>query len=399
MPPLPPAAARSLARIESKLQQLVQDAAPALEEGGGRDEEWRRPAAAAGGAAAHSPPVSSVTDAPPAAQPTVAPAFQPAPSYAHQLELAHLRRERDEAVKEQHAALRRERDAAAAEAAELRGQLAALQQAHAALESWHGEHTWRAEQAAAAAAADSSAQAAALERLQAAHAAAVADSQRKALRIAALETQQAVLLESYRALESERHCGAAPWACSGGGSPLVISPARLPGPRRLQLAPAADPPCSTERGLAPAWAAAAAPAAGAEGDAVERLAVSHSHLALAVRCAELQFALGQAERQAQAAEEAAAAAEEQAAGLRVLLARVVGGGAGGLQQRLEAAFHQLEEARALGAELQCQLVQASGVLGWHAGRGVHAVLAAALMRHIGCPRLPHGSWLNNLLFS
>ena len=365
MAPLPPAAARSLARIECKLQQLVEDAGPALEEGGGRADEWRLPAAGAAAAArrAAAQPAATVTDAPPAAQPT-APACQPAPSFAHQLELAQLRRERDEAVKAQHAALRRERDAAAAEAAELRGRLDELQRAHAALERQHPEHVRRTEQASAAAAADGSAQAAALERLHAAHAALLADGHSKALRIAALETQQAVLLESYRALESERHGGAAPCVSSGGGGSTLRSPACLAGPRRLQLGPAADPPCSTERGLVPAWGGGAAPAGGSfEGDAVERLAISHSHLGLAVRCAELQFAAGRAEQRAEAAEAAAAAAEEQAAGLRVLLARAAGGAASGLQQRLETACRQLEEARALGAQLRSQLAQASGVAG------------------------------------
>lgn len=363
MPPLPLPARCSLARIEQRLQQLVVDSEPSSWSEAG-EEAHPIAGADAGGAAAAQASAPAVTDAPACRPPppSSAPGQPGGFSYAEQLELARLRRERDEAVKEQQAAMRRERDAAASEAAQLRNQLRELQQAHAALERQHAEQARQAEQAAAAAAAGRAAQAAALERLQAAHAASTADAQRKSLRIEALETQQAVLLESYRALEAERRGAAAPLP----PVPLLCSPGRQAQRAHgthAQLATAArDPPCSTD--LVPlgrvGWDTSLAEGE-AGGDAVERLALSHSHLALAVRCAELQFALGQAERRAQAAQAAAAEAEEQAAGLRLLLAKASSGGAAAMQQRLDAACRQLEEAQALGAQLRRQLAQARRV--------------------------------------
>ncbi|PRW60627.1 huntingtin-interacting 1-like [Chlorella sorokiniana] len=346
MAPLPPTARCSLARIEQRLQQLVDDSAPL--DGSEAGDEGRSIGGGAAGAATAA--AQFVTDAPASCpQPLnqAAPGQPGAPCYSQQLELARLRRERDEAVKEQQAALRRERDGAVSEAAQLRSQLHELQQVHAALEQQHAQHTRQAEQAAAATAAERAAQAAQMERLQAAHAAVTADSQRKSLRIEALETQQAVLLESYRFLEAELR-----------GSATALPPAQArsltrlpPHPRSPQLATAGDPPYITD--LVPSRGAALA----SEGDAVERLALSHSHLALAVRCAELQFALGQADRRVQAAEVAAMAAEEQAAGLRLLLAKASSGSAAALQQRLDAACGQLEEAQELGAQLRRQLAQ------------------------------------------
>lgn len=350
MAPLPPAALGSLARMEHRLQQLVDSSASDCSEAGDERQRTAAGASAGAGVAAQSwaEPAVTVARSPRLSLP--ASAGQPgAPCYAQQLELARLRQERDAAVREQQAALRRERDAAMSEAAQLRSQLRELQQAQSALEQRHAEHTRRAEAAGAAAAAEHAAQAAAMERLQAAHAALTVDGQLKSMRVEALETQRAVLLESYQALEVEHRRSAALVP-----SPWPSSPAHLPAPRRQQqlATAAADPPCSTD--LVPSGMAALA----SGGDAVERLALSHSHLALAVRCAELQFGLGQAERRAQVAEAAAAAAEEQAAGLRLLLAKASGGGAAALQQRLDAACRQLEEARALGEKMRLQLAQA-----------------------------------------
>lgn len=350
MVPLPPAALGSLARIEQRLQQLVDSSASDCSEAGDEVQRTAAGASARAGVAAQSRTEPAVTVAPCPCLPPPASAGQPgAPCYAQQLELARLRQERDAAVQEQQAAVRRERDAAMSEAAQLRSQLRELQQAHAALERRLAEDMRRAEAAEAAAAAERAAQAAALERLQAAHAALTADGQLKSMRIEALETQRAVLLESYQALEAEHRRSAALVP-----SPWPSSPAHVPAPRRQrQLATAAaDPPCSTD--LVPSGGAALASGV----DAVERLALSHSHLALAVRCAELQFGLGQAERRAQAAEAAAAAAEQQAAGLRLMLAKASGGGAAALQQRLDAACRQLEGARVLGEQLLRQLAQA-----------------------------------------
>ena len=343
MAPLPPTARRSLARIEQRLQQLVRDSAPS--DGSGAGDEGQAVQGGDAAAAAAPPAVTAAAAvAPSAAPPLASAAGQPgAPCYAQQLELVRLRQERDEVIREQQAALRRERDTAVSEASQLRTQLWELQQAHAALERQHAEQALQAEQAAAAAAAERTA----LERLQVAHAAVMADAQRKSLRIEALETQQALLLESYRALEAEHRASA-----SLPSPPKPCSPARLAHARRPQLATAGDPPCSTDlvasRGTALAF----------EGDAVEQLALSHSHLGLAVRCAELQFALSQAEHRAQASEAAVAAAVEQAAGLRMLLARASSGSTAALQQRLDDACRHLAEAQALGAQLRRQLVQA-----------------------------------------
>lgn len=291
-------------------------------------------------------------------------------SFAHQHELARLRRERDEAAAAIAAELRRARDTAVSEAAGLRERLDALQGEHAALRGQHA--VLQTEQAAATDAAERDGTVKELERLRAAFAGQAAENQGQALRVEALECQLAVLMEAFRMLEAERLQGgrqpgqvllpaAVANPCGGIGSSTLHRVPLLMGGSYAAL-PMVDPP---------AWVDTASASGGAELDPAERLAVSHSHMGLALRCAELLFSLGQAQRQAAAATAAAAAADEQAAGLRLLLARQQGAGSAGmLQQRLDAACRQLEHARSLGQELQRQLTQAScSVGGWFCDPG------------------------------
>ncbi|KAL4447558.1 hypothetical protein ABPG75_004777 [Micractinium tetrahymenae] len=275
----------------------------------------------------------------------------PLPSAAGELELERLRRERDAAVQQEQAALRRERDAAVAEGARRGAELKSTARELAALREAHAVATLKAEQAAGAAAAELAGKAAALERALAANAELAAAGAQQQLRIEALETKQAVLLECFQAVEAELlqlRCQRG----SGAGGRLA-PPLQLLAPPPLA---GTFPPAGSNALALTAWAGGNSKCALDEEGAGGGLLVSGSHLALAARCAELQCQLGQQRRQAEAARSAAAAAEEQAAGLRLLLARQAGGAGGGggngaaastaaLGQRLEAACEQLEEAR------------------------------------------------------
>ena len=346
-PPPPPPPPPGLSKAKLELQRLLQAlalASPAVEEA---------PHALDGAAAAAAAP--------------------PGQTAAHQHELAQLRRERDEAVAQHGAALGRERDAAAVEASHLRAQLVQLQAEHVRLQRAHAEGAARAAAAAGRPAAEAAASGRALERLQAAHAQLEAEGQRKALRIEALEAQQRVLLESYQALEAER-------AAAAGRGDAPSSPAAAASGRRggasiaaaTSSLPAGDPPAASA--LVPLPGDRWLPGPAGQLDAVESLVASHSHLALALRCAELQFALGQAERQAADSAVAAAAAEREAAGLSLLLARQQAGGATQLQHRLDDACRKLEEAQAMGADLRLQLQQVCGC--------VHRLLPAAAVSSV-----------------
>lgn len=285
------------------------------------------------------------------------------PSVAPELEVERLRRERDAAVQQEQAALRRERDAAVAEAqrrsSELQSaaaELAALREAHAVAALLQAKH------AAASSSEDVARKAAALERALAANAELAAAGAQQKLRIEALETKQAVLLECFQAVEAEL-LQLRTHRASGAGhrqAPLLQLPAPLPADQR----PAAD---SNKLAMRPGanlmWAR------DENGHGSDPLPPG-SLMAMAARCAELQYQLAQQQRQADAARKAAVAAEEQAAGLRLLLARQAGvcgsGGSGpvasteAVGRRLEAACEQLEEAKRVEVELRQLLTQARG---------------------------------------
>lgn len=360
-PPLHPTP--SLAQLE--LQRLL-DALPAA------SQEEEGPASPSTAAPDPTPPTAAATDAPAPADQAAPPIWHP-PSFSHAHELAQLRQERDAAVAQEQAALRRERNAAVAEAAEARAQLDALRWEHAALREAHAVALLRAEQAAAASAAQLASQGAQLERLQAGRAELEADKRRMSALIDSQTVKLAVLLECYQALEADwlaSRAGCAPAETAGGPPASARSPARLPGPPPLGAAAAAGgaitlrAPAALAAPEDPGDAACWSLGACSEPHPAERLAVSHSHLALALRCAELQLQLGRAQRQAQQAQQAAKGAEDEVAGLRLLLARQ-GAGAGravpALQLRLEAACRQLQEAEGLGAELRRQLEAVSGL--------------------------------------
>ena len=295
--------------------------------------------------------------APPAPLPAaaaVAPPTPPgaSPGFGEEYELRRLRRERDEDTARNQAQLRQERNDATAEAHQLRSALERLQGEHAALREAHATAQLRAEQQAAQGAAELADRAEALERLQAAQAQLAASDARKELRIGALETKQAVLLECFQALEAELQQTRASTGQCG-----------IPTQEGQALAAALQ---HGLRGARPLQAAGggAAVAAAAEINSVGRVEVASSQVHLALHCAELTSQLEQQRR-------LAAAAEERAAGLRYLLDRqqAPGGGTAHLEQRLEAACRQLEEARGLGEKLQRQLNQARRFGGslWSAG--------------------------------
>ncbi|KAI3429372.1 hypothetical protein D9Q98_005467 [Chlorella vulgaris] len=280
-------------------------------------------------------------------------ATTPHGDFAGQCELARLRRERDAAVAQGQDELRRARDTAVEETHQVRAQLERLQQDHAALREAHAVNLAKAEQQAERSARDLATAAREIECLQTAQVSLAAGGRRSQLRIDALETEQAVLLDCYQALEAERqqasqHGPAAPerehtmQLSAEPGSPIVGHGAswdREDGDHELAIVPAN---ISINKGTV-----------------AQRLALSSSHLTLALRCAELQHKLQQQRRQAASSSQAAAAAQEQVAGLRLLVARqqTAGGCTAQLQERLSAVYQQLEEARLLGGQLQQQLAQ------------------------------------------
>ncbi|KAL4856821.1 hypothetical protein ACK3TF_002875 [Chlorella vulgaris] len=291
-------------------------------------------------------------------------AQQQLPSVAHgdfsrQCELARLRRERDAAVAQEQNELRRARDTAVEETHQVRAQLERLQHDHAALREAHAVSLAKAEQQAERSARDLATAAREIECLQTAQVSLAAGGRRSQLRIDALETQQAVLLDCYQALEVERQ------QASQHG------PAAPEREHTMQLS--ADPGSyidftSPIVGHGASWdgkdgdhelAMVPANISINKGTVAQRLALSSSHLALALRCAELQHQLQQQRRQAASSSQAAAAAQEQVAGLRLLAARqqTAGGCTAQLQERLSAVHRQLEEARVLGGQLQQQLAQ------------------------------------------
>lgn len=283
---------------------------------------------------------------------------------APELELERLRRERDEAVRQEQAALRRERDAAVAEAERRGAELDATARELAALREAHAVAALKAKQAAAALTTDVASKAAALERALAANAELTAAGAQQKLRIEALETKQAVLLECFQAMEAEllQLCHKRSTSAARGWVP----PLQLPAPSGPALSPRTG---SNALALASEPRGSNVCAWDEDGHGSSPL-LSAPHMAMAARCAELQWQLSQQRRQADAARSAAAAAEEHAAGLRLLLARQAGadGSTGlgsaastaALEQRLEAACGQLEEARQAEAELRHLLTQASG---------------------------------------
>ena len=291
--------------------------------------------------------------------------------FSLQLELARLRRERDEAAAASSAELRRER----AESAALRARLEALQAEHAALREQHAAAALRGERAAAARAAEAEAAAREAERLRAAHAQLAGERRGQALQVEALETKLAVLLDAYKALEAERACLPGP-SSTGSSAGACLRTARASAVAVAEGA-APDPPL---------WLTAAP----AECEAAH---TPRSHLGLALRCAELQHRLTVAQRQAGAAQAAATAADEQVAGLRLLLASqqaASGGGAGSagaLQLRVEGLAQQLQEARELGLVLRQQLTQASvgPQGGGGAGRGTGGALKQSCVCPVRCP--------------
>ncbi len=284
------------------------------------------------------------------------------PSVAQELEVERLRRERDVAVQQEQAVLRRERDAAVAEAQRRSSELESAAAELAALREAHAVAAAQAKHAAAASFKDVASKAEALERALATNAELTAAGAQQKLRIEALETKQAVLLECFQALEAElmqrrNH------RASGAGhrqGPLPQLPAPLPANQCV-----AD--VSNKMAIRPGrdlvWAL------DSNGHGSDLLPPG-SLMAMAARCAELQCQLSQQQRQADAARKAAVAAEEQAAGLRLLLARQAGvGGSSGsgpvasteaVGRRLEAACEQLQEARRVEVELRQLLAQARG---------------------------------------
>jgi hypothetical protein len=330
---MPPAS-----QAKAEIRKLMQALDAAAEQAQDLEGQAADGCEVAAGAAPAPPPTAAAPPTPSGA----------APGFGEQYELRRVWRERDEATARDQAQLRQERNDATAEARQLRSALERLQREHAALREAHATAQLRAEQQAAQSAAELAGRAEALERLQAAQAQLAASDARKELRIGALETKQAILLECYKALEAEQQqagAGAGSGSAAQEGQPLAAAQQRgLCGARPLQAA-----------------GAAAGTAAGQAGelDSLERLAASGSYWSLAVRCADLTFQMEQQRREAVAAQRAVAAAEEHAAGLRFLLDRqqVPGGGMALLEQRLEAACRQLEEARGLGEKLQRQLNQ------------------------------------------
>lgn len=419
MPAMPTPVLQSSAKAEvAKLLKSL-DAAEDAESG---ELDWAAPLTAAPGrgaatTAAAATGGASASASAAAPSPPLLPWSSCPSCSALQLELERARRERESA--------RAEASRRVAEAEVSARELAAMREAHAVA-------AVRAEQAAARGAAELAAKAEALERTQAANAQLEAAVQQRQLRIEALESKQAVLLECFRAMEGElaqkqrrdtrqQQQRDSRWqrrqeAGFGGAAQGMLA---AEGARSDSLALAVDADvdgltlapwqgdtlCGNgSGGLLGASEHAGPTATGYPQESlgsVEQLALSSTHLSLALRCAELQFQLGQQRRAAEAAQQAAAAAQEQAAGLRLLLARQAitagsgdGGASGGLAagggvaaaalgQRLEAACMQLEQAKVAEAQLHQQLTQARRCGLWQASGASGASNGAYEARQFG----------------
>ena len=283
------------------------------------------------------------TAAPPAASQVHPPGLQQFQQQQYELLVVRLQRERDEAVEQAQLGLRQAHAAATAAQASAEGELAALRREHAALHEAHAVAALAAQQAAASASAELASRGAQLERLAVAQAEEEARRQQAELRADALAAQQAVLLECYRALESERGTGSSCRRCG----------------------PTAAAAAHGQLALALPWEGSDPPPVEQQLDAMGA-AQSQSHLGLALTVAELQRQLQKQRGAVTAAAAAAAAAQEEAAGLWLLLARQQawagadgGGAAAALEQRLEVACRRVEEAQEVGARLRELLAQVS----------------------------------------